>query len=147
MSASNPFGGSSAALPISGPGSPFQADMPNGNSLDIPVRQLPSYLHVGVTAVATIFSIAIAVLPQRPTIEFHGNTADYLSLFAYFLTPLLAVLMLALARASDIKRRSNPYFDVLVSIKNLQVLAVLTALSFGLGTWHIYQFARLYFVK
>jgi len=147
LSASNPFGGNSASPPTSPPASPYQANLPNGNSPDSTKRQLPSYMHIGVTTVAIICSVVIALLPHRPTVEFHGNTTDYLSLFAYILTPLLVVLMLALARASDIKRRSNPYFDVIVSIKNLRVLAILTALSFGLGTWHIYQFARLYFVK
>ena len=147
MSASNPFGGTSGAPPTSPPASPYQANLPNGNSLESTVRQLPSYLHIGVTGVSIISSFVIALLPHRPTVEFNGNTADYLSLFAYILTPLLVVLMLALARASDIKRRSNPYFDVMVSIRNLRVLAILTAFSFVLGTWHIYQFARLYFVK
>ena len=147
MSASNPFGGATGAPPTSPSASPFQSNLPNGNSLESTVRQLPSYLHICVTGISLVCSVAIALLPHRPTVEFHGNTTDYLSLFAYILTPLLVVLMLALARASDIKRRSNPFFDVMVSIRNLRVLAILTAFSFVLGTWHIYQFARLYFVK
>jgi hypothetical protein len=146
VSATNPFSGGSNPSSVT-TANPFGAGEPSQGFQQAQVRQLPSYVHISVTTLALLTSAVIAIIPNRPTVEFHGNTTDYLALIGYILTPLLVVLMLALARASDLKRRSNPYFDVLVSIKNLRVLAVLTAVSFGLGTWHIYQFARLYFVK
>ena len=127
--------------------SPFLSDPHSENNFEAGKRELPSYAHLVVSGIAVLVSTAVAVLPNKPTVEFHGNTTDFLALGCYLLTPLLVVLMLALARASDLKRRSNPYFDVVISERNLKVIAILTAYSFVIGTWHIYQFARLYFVK
>ena len=86
-------------------------------------------------------SCVVRILDLQRIVVLGGRDADVVALAGYIATPLIVVLLFALARRSDLLKRSDPYYDGARGTAMLRLSGGLTAVSFGLGIWHVLDFA------
>ena len=94
-----------------------------GNSSDKTLPSKPTFIPVITGAVACLLSVIVVAIGPLKT----GSLLIYV---AYLCTPFAPIAGLAMARATDIKGRSNNRFDIAKSDKVLKICSILAITGF-----------------
>lgn len=92
----------------------------------------PTFIPVIIGSVSVVFSLIIVALFRT------GNPLIYL---AYLLTPFAPIGGLALARATDIKGRTNIKFDIAKSDKVVKTCGIIAVVGFIIAIAVMYEIA------
>ncbi len=99
---------------------------------DKAVPPKPTFIPVIIGSVSVVFSLIIVALFRK------GNPLIYI---AYLLTPFAPIGGLALARATDIKGRTNIKFDIAKSDKVVKTCGIIAILGFLIAIAVMYEIA------